>query len=110
MRSPLGFVLSLPVHFYQRVISPLKPKTCRFHPTCSSYALDALREHGAFKGSWLTVKRLCRCQPFCEPGYDPVPPKRGELRAADAAVADTAQPGGEPIRRPSSETDPRLPQ
>lgn len=85
-RSPIAFVLSLPVHFYRRVISPMKPRTCRFHPTCSAYALDALRVHGACKGTWLTVRRLCRCHPFTEPGFDPVPPRRpatgrGELEA-----------------------------
>ena len=76
-RSPLAWLLSVPVWIYRKVISPMKPPTCRFHPTCSSYALEALRVHGALRGSWLTVWRLCRCHPFCEAGFDPVPPKRG---------------------------------
>ncbi|MFN3240115.1 MAG: membrane protein insertion efficiency factor YidD [Planctomycetota bacterium] len=75
-RSPLAWLLSVPVWIYRKVISPMKPPTCRFHPTCSSYALEALRVHGAVRGSWLTVWRLCRCHPFCEPGFDPVPPRR----------------------------------
>ena len=66
-----------PVWLYQRLLSPLKPRCCRFHPTCSSYALEALRVHGAFYGSWLTLRRIVRCHPFCAPGYDPVPPRRG---------------------------------
>ena len=58
---------------YRRFISPLLPPACRFHPTCSAYAAEAVRRHGALKGSFLTVKRLARCHPFCEGGVDPVP-------------------------------------
>lgn len=107
MPSPLAFVLSLPVHVYRRVISPLKPKTCRFEPTCSGYALDALRVHGAIKGSWLTLRRLCRCHPFCEPGYDPVPQKDGSQPADPLAVGrdtDSAQQS-QTTRQPSPGTD-----
>ena len=67
--------LSAVVRFYRRFLSPLKPACCRFTPTCSAYALEALRVHGAFKGSVLTIKRILRCQPFGGSGYDPVPPK-----------------------------------
>jgi putative membrane protein insertion efficiency factor len=70
--NPLAFVLSLPVRFYRRWLSPLKPPTCRFQPTCSQYVLDALRVHGAVKGSWLAVKRICRCHPWGATGSDPV--------------------------------------
>lgn len=63
------------VLFYRKFLSPLKPGCCRFTPTCSAYALEALRVHGAVKGSWLTIKRILRCQPFGGSGYDPVPPK-----------------------------------
>jgi putative membrane protein insertion efficiency factor len=76
-RSPLAWLLSVPVWIYRKGISPMKPPTCRFDPTCSSYALEALKVHGALRGSWLTARRLCRCHPFCEPGFDPVPPRRG---------------------------------
>lgn len=58
---------------YRRLVSPLLPPACRFYPTCSAYAAEALRRHGAMKGSFLTVKRLARCHPFCEGGVDPVP-------------------------------------
>lgn len=63
----------LPVWLYRLLVSWWKPPTCRFRPTCSRYALDALRTHGALRGSWLTVRRVCRCHPFTEPGFDPVP-------------------------------------
>lgn len=67
--------LAAVVRFYRRFLSPLKPACCRFTPTCSAYALEALRVHGAVKGSILTIKRILRCQPFGGSGYDPVPPK-----------------------------------
>lgn len=61
------------VRFYQLCISPLTPSACRFTPTCSQYALEALRKHGLIKGLWLTVRRLLRCHPWGGSGYDPVP-------------------------------------
>jgi len=61
------------VRFYQVVVSPLKPPTCRYTPTCSQYALEALKKYGAFKGSWLALKRIARCHPWGRCGYDPVP-------------------------------------
>jgi putative membrane protein insertion efficiency factor len=60
---------------YRKFISPLKPPTCRFYPTCSQYALDALEFHGPAKGTWLTLKRVCKCHPFHPGGIDHVPPK-----------------------------------
>jgi len=71
----------LPVWLYQRLVGPWKPATCRFHPTCSCYAMEALRVHGAIKGVLLTAWRLLRCQPFGEPGFDPVPPPRSRASA-----------------------------
>ena len=58
---------------YQIVLSPLLPPSCRFHPSCSQYALEAVTRHGALKGSWLAARRLARCHPFHPGGYDPVP-------------------------------------
>lgn len=73
IRRAFVFLLSLPIHFYRACISPMLPPSCRFTPTCSQYALEALRKHGPFKGLWLTVKRLLRCHPWGGSGYDPVP-------------------------------------
>ncbi|MBR6759116.1 MAG: membrane protein insertion efficiency factor YidD [Alistipes sp.] len=67
------FPLIVLVRFYQYCISPLKPPCCRFTPTCSQYALQALRKHGPIKGSWLALKRILRCHPWGGSGYDPVP-------------------------------------
>jgi putative membrane protein insertion efficiency factor len=61
------------IRFYQKGISPLTPPSCRFHPTCSQYGLEAVQRYGAARGSWLTLRRLLRCHPFCKGGYDPVP-------------------------------------
>jgi putative membrane protein insertion efficiency factor len=75
-------VLMLPVWLYRRLISPWKPRTCRFRPTCSEYALEALERRGAVVGLWLAARRLLRCHPFCEPGFDPVPPPRHQRPVA----------------------------
>lgn len=64
------------VRLYQVAVSPLLPPSCRFTPSCSAYAAEALRRHGAARGSWLAVRRLARCHPFCEGGIDPVPGQR----------------------------------
>ena len=61
------------VRFYRRFISPMRRPCCRFTPTCSQYALEALETYGALKGSWLALKRILRCNPLCKGGYDPVP-------------------------------------
>jgi putative membrane protein insertion efficiency factor len=61
------------VRFYQLAVSPWMPPACRYTPTCSAYAIDALREHGALRGLWLTARRLARCHPWGGCGYDPVP-------------------------------------
>ena len=71
--GPLAAVLLLLLTFYRRLISPLLGPRCRFVPTCSTYAVEAVQRHGALRGSWLTLKRLLRCHPFAEGGYDPVP-------------------------------------
>ena len=64
------------IRFYQIAISPLKPPTCRFYPTCSHYGLEAIKVHGALKGSWLTIIRILKCHPFHPGGFDPVPEKK----------------------------------
>jgi putative membrane protein insertion efficiency factor len=67
-----GLVIKL-VKFYQYAISPLFPPSCRFTPTCSHYAVDALSKYGVLRGGWLSVKRVLRCNPWHPGGYDPVP-------------------------------------
>lgn len=61
------------VRFYQGVISPLTPASCRYKPTCSHYAVEAIQKHGPFKGGWLAIKRIASCHPWGGNGYDPVP-------------------------------------
>ncbi len=65
------------IRFYQRRLSPFLPSMCRFTPTCSEYAAQALRLHGFWPGTWLAIKRIVRCQPLCKGGHDPVPPRGG---------------------------------
>jgi putative membrane protein insertion efficiency factor len=59
--------------FYQRIISPILPNACRYHPTCSAYGIEAVKKYGAIKGSWLAIKRIGRCSPWGGHGIDPVP-------------------------------------
>lgn len=73
IRRFLTALLLLPIYFYQHAISPLTPPSCRFTPTCSEYAVQALRKHGPLKGLYLAVRRLLRCHPWGGSGYDPVP-------------------------------------
>ena len=69
----MRWILIFLVRGYQVVLSPLLPASCRFYPSCSAYALEALERHGALRGSWLALRRLARCHPFRPGGYDPVP-------------------------------------
>lgn len=82
-------IMALPVYFYRVFISPLKPPICRYQPTCSQYALEALAKHGALRGTWLALRRLSRCHPFESlgggQGYDPVPEPRERARGAEQA-------------------------
>lgn len=73
----------IPVKIYQLMISPLMPASCRHVPTCSQYAIEALKIHGVFAGTWLAVKRILRCHPWGTHGYDPVPPKKIKTEKAD---------------------------
>lgn len=66
------------IRFYQIVLSPIKPPTCRFYPTCSHYGLEAIKRFGAIKGGWLTIKRILKCHPFHPGGVDLVPEKEKE--------------------------------
>lgn len=69
----MKYVFIFIVRAYQVVLSPILPAACRYHPTCSHYAIEALEKHGALRGGWLAVKRIARCHPFRPGGFDPVP-------------------------------------
>ncbi len=73
-------ILTSIIKIYQKTISPLTPPSCRFYPTCSHYGIEAIETHGALKGSWLAVKRISRCHPFHEGGFDPVPEKSNKQK------------------------------
>ncbi|WP_455107077.1 membrane protein insertion efficiency factor YidD [Porphyromonas sp.] len=73
LRKLLTYFLLLPIYFYKGAISPLTPPSCRFTPSCSTYAVEALRRHGPFKGLYLAIRRILRCHPWGGSGYDPVP-------------------------------------
>ena len=90
--SPPAAVLIAVLRGYQRWISPALPPRCRFYPSCSSYAVQALTLHGPLRGSWLTLRRVLRCQPFNAGGVDPVP-DAAEHRRAAGPPASTASRG-----------------
>lgn len=73
MKSPLAKLMLLLIRFYQYAVSPLIPPRCRFTPTCSQYAVEAVKKYGALKGGRLALKRIARCHPFGGSGHDPVP-------------------------------------
>ncbi len=68
-------ILIAPIRFYRYFLSPWLGNSCRFTPTCSMYMIQAIEEHGSLKGVYLGTRRICRCNPWCEGGHDPVPPK-----------------------------------
>lgn len=90
----IAWILVLPIRGYQLFISPLTPATCKFHPTCSAYAVTALRRHGPFKGLVLAVYRVGRCHPWQAGGLDPVP-QRGAWRPDMTPDGRTVIPEGD---------------
>jgi putative membrane protein insertion efficiency factor len=86
--NPARYILILLVRIYQVTLSPAKTflfgpaAHCRFEPSCSEYAIEALKAHGAAAGSWLSVKRVCRCHPWSECGEDPVPPGKFKVQSS----------------------------
>lgn len=75
MSTLIKYIFLIFIKLYQYLISPLTPASCRFTPTCSQYAAEAIRRHGPRHGGWLALKRICRCHPWGGSGYDPVPEK-----------------------------------
>lgn len=92
--SPAGWLLVGLLTFYRRFISPLLGPRCRFYPSCSAYALEAVQVHGALKGSWLAIRRLSRCHPFHAGGIDPVPGTELDQGSATAAESDVVSSDG----------------
>jgi len=87
MSSWVGRRLVAVIRFYQRAISPAFPPRCRFTPSCSAYAAEAIERFGAVRGGWLSLRRLLRCHPFHAGGHDPVPHDVGSHDVADAGLA-----------------------
>ncbi|WP_448641725.1 membrane protein insertion efficiency factor YidD [Geodermatophilus sp. URMC 63] len=111
--GPVARALLAAVGFYSRAISPALPPRCRFAPTCSTYAAEAVAVHGAGRGSWLALRRLLKCAPWHPGGFDPVPaPRAGRATAGtggDGRTSRTAAPLPVPAdgaRRPAPETPP----
>ena len=69
----LNFIFIIPIKLYQILLSPLLGQSCRYHPTCSQYAVEAIQKYGPIKGIWLGIKRIARCHPWGGSGHDPVP-------------------------------------
>ena len=87
--TPPARLLVLLLAGYRRFVSPLLGQRCRFYPTCSAYAVEAISTRGALRGCWLTVRRLLRCHPFHPGGHDPVPPGRSATMEAPSPVPST---------------------
>jgi putative membrane protein insertion efficiency factor len=90
--AALAQLASLPIRAYRLLLSPLLPPACRFYPSCSRYALDALQAHGVIRGGWLALTRLVRCHPFHPGGVDPVPPPRVRSPRALPVASRPARP------------------
>ena len=93
MTTAIRRLATLPALFYRAVISPFTPAACRYQPTCSAYAIEAIERHGAAKGGWLAIRRIGRCHPWGGSGYDPVPDDIGPNPPAsdDARPQSTAR-------------------
>jgi uncharacterized protein len=92
-RSAAARVLVVLLTGYRRFVSPLLGQRCRFYPSCSAYALEAVQVHGALRGSWLAARRLSRCHPFHPGGLDPVPGREPDQERAAVAVTDVRNDG-----------------
>jgi putative membrane protein insertion efficiency factor len=101
-------VLIAPIRFYQRYISPMRPPTCRYYPTCSQYAVEALQLHGAIRGSWLATRRLLRCHPFHAGGADPVPEPKTRRERAGRMQSSVSSPSNASSSSSTTEQRPTL--
>jgi putative membrane protein insertion efficiency factor len=89
--GPVAWLLLQPVRLYRAWISPVLPPTCRFEPSCSAYAVEALTTHGALRGPWLPLRRLLRCGPWHPGGWDPAPERMGHTASPAVVTAARAQ-------------------
>jgi uncharacterized protein len=92
------------IQLYRHMVSPLRPATCRFIPTCSQYAVDALTEYGLIRGSWLAAARLVKCGPWHRGGWDPIPERPVEHRGCRPDIEDASVAGSCPAPRGESES------
>jgi putative membrane protein insertion efficiency factor len=90
--DPLRWTLIGFLRAYRLVISPLYGQVCRYHPSCSAYALEAVTLHGSLRGTWLAVRRLSRCHPWAAGGYDPVPPRSVTPESSRAPAGSSPSP------------------
>jgi putative membrane protein insertion efficiency factor len=90
--DPVRYLLIGFLRAYRLLISPLYGQVCRYHPSCSAYALDAVREHGSVRGVWLAARRLGRCHPWAAGGYDPVPPRMNQAQSSRVRAGSTPSP------------------
>ncbi len=97
--TPAAALLRGLVRGYQLLISPIMPGSCRYQPTCSGYALEALGRHGAIKGGWLAIRRISRCHPWGGWGYDPVPPKHHHHESCGPEKSHGGPDGNVPAAR-----------
>lgn len=95
MTNPVSWLLRTAIRLYRLV--PKRAETCRYYPSCSAYALQAIEVHGALKGTWLTVRRVSRCHPWGGTGLDPVPPRRGTHEAEALSMATPPSIDPDPI-------------
>ena len=103
----IGRLLLRVIGFYQRAVSPALPPRCRFYPTCSAYAAEAIARHGAARGTWLAVKRLVKCAPWHPGGVDLVPPVRATTGTVDAvrSSSTTTAPATPPASSPAAQEE-----
>jgi putative membrane protein insertion efficiency factor len=92
------FILIAFLKAYRALISPLYGQVCRYHPSCSAYALGAVQKHGSVRGGWLAVRRVGRCHPWAAGGYDPVPEHVGRAARAAENVPASRDPAGDATR------------
>lgn len=84
----MRYLLIALLRAYRFAISPLYGQVCRYHPSCSAYALEAVTEHGSIKGSWLALTRIARCNPWSRGGYDPVPPRKNPRKTSQRPLGE----------------------